>query len=210
MPRPRRGSAMCTPGVRVTSSCGTTARPCIVVDHGQPTRRGSWCARRSPRLRRTGLRPSAHHHGRPRNKHSSRSDENDQRGSLTSRESGRPASHAADEIQDCQGTRPRNSANATRPRRRGDRVNHCNQWQQSGGARCRDASARADAKPRRLHSRSRTRIVQVAFRRDTAVLRWIRLAHFLRTQDQAPGMWEPDRWGPIDGLPTYAQVLKKQ
>ena len=79
------GSAMCTPGVRVTSSCGTTARPCIVVDHGQPTRRGSWCARRSPRLRRTGLRPSAHHHGRPRNKHSSRSDENDQRGSLTSR-----------------------------------------------------------------------------------------------------------------------------
>jgi len=23
-------------------------------------------------------------------------------------------------------------------------------------------------------------------------------------------MWEPDRWGPIDGLPTYAQVLKKQ
>ncbi len=22
------------------------------------------------------------------------------------------------------------------------------------------------------------------------------------------GMWEPDRWGPIDGLPTYAQALK--
>ena len=21
-------------------------------------------------------------------------------------------------------------------------------------------------------------------------------------------MWEPDRWGPIDGLPTYAQALK--
>ena len=53
--------------------------------YGQPTRRGSWCARRFPRLRRTGSRPSAHHHGRPRNKHSSRSDENDQRGSLTSR-----------------------------------------------------------------------------------------------------------------------------
>jgi hypothetical protein len=60
-------------------------QPCIVVDHGQPTRRGSWCARRSPRLRRTGLRPSARHHGRPRNRHSSRSDENDPRGSLTSR-----------------------------------------------------------------------------------------------------------------------------
>ena len=23
------------------------------------------------------------------------------------------------------------------------------------------------------------------------------------------GMWEPPRWGPIDGLPTYAQALKK-
>jgi uncharacterized protein len=23
------------------------------------------------------------------------------------------------------------------------------------------------------------------------------------------GMWEPERWGPIDGLPTYAQALKK-
>jgi hypothetical protein len=23
------------------------------------------------------------------------------------------------------------------------------------------------------------------------------------------GMWEPARWGPIDGLPTYAQALKK-
>lgn len=22
------------------------------------------------------------------------------------------------------------------------------------------------------------------------------------------GLWEPDRWGPIDGLPTYAQALK--
>src|SRR5436309_6337278 len=22
------------------------------------------------------------------------------------------------------------------------------------------------------------------------------------------GMWEPDRWGPIDGLPTYAQAMK--
>jgi predicted pyridoxine 5'-phosphate oxidase superfamily flavin-nucleotide-binding protein len=22
------------------------------------------------------------------------------------------------------------------------------------------------------------------------------------------GMWEPDRWGSIDGLPTYAQALK--
>jgi uncharacterized protein len=23
------------------------------------------------------------------------------------------------------------------------------------------------------------------------------------------GMWEPARWGPVDGLPTYAQALKK-
>jgi hypothetical protein len=23
------------------------------------------------------------------------------------------------------------------------------------------------------------------------------------------GMWEPGRWGPVDGLPTYAQALKK-
>jgi PPOX class probable FMN-dependent enzyme len=22
------------------------------------------------------------------------------------------------------------------------------------------------------------------------------------------GLWEPDRWGPVDGLPTYAQALK--
>jgi predicted pyridoxine 5'-phosphate oxidase superfamily flavin-nucleotide-binding protein len=22
------------------------------------------------------------------------------------------------------------------------------------------------------------------------------------------GLWEPERWGPIDGLPTYAQALK--
>jgi uncharacterized protein len=22
------------------------------------------------------------------------------------------------------------------------------------------------------------------------------------------GLWEPDRWGPIDGLPSYAQALK--
>ena len=22
------------------------------------------------------------------------------------------------------------------------------------------------------------------------------------------GMWEPERWGPIDGLPTYAQALR--
>ena len=34
-----------------TSSCGTTARPCIAVDHGPRTRRGLWCARRSPRPR---------------------------------------------------------------------------------------------------------------------------------------------------------------
>ena len=22
------------------------------------------------------------------------------------------------------------------------------------------------------------------------------------------GLWEPERWGPIEGLPTYAQALK--
>ena len=39
-----------------TSSCGTTARPCIAVDHGPRTRRGLWCARRSPRPRRFAAR----------------------------------------------------------------------------------------------------------------------------------------------------------
>ena len=39
-----------------TSSCGTTARPGIAVDHGPRTRRGLWCARRSPRPRRFAAR----------------------------------------------------------------------------------------------------------------------------------------------------------
>src|SRR5262249_14189969 len=71
MPRPRPSSATCTPGARVTSSCGTTAPPCIAVGHGPRTRRGSWCARRSPRPRRTGSRASDRRHGRQRNKRAS-------------------------------------------------------------------------------------------------------------------------------------------
>src|SRR5262245_667683 len=74
MPRPHPGSATCTAGVRATSSCGTTAPPCIAAGHGPRTRRGSWCARPFPPLTRTGSGPSARRHGRRRNKHASLQD----------------------------------------------------------------------------------------------------------------------------------------
>src|SRR5262249_34368561 len=74
MPRPHPGSATCTAGVRATSSCGTTAPPCIAGGHGPRTRRGSWCARRFPPLTRTGSGPSARRHGRRPNKHASLQD----------------------------------------------------------------------------------------------------------------------------------------
>src|SRR6266566_1703172 len=59
---------MCTVGAKATSSCGTTAPPCIAAGRGPRTRRGSWCARRFRRPRWTGSRACARHRERPRNR----------------------------------------------------------------------------------------------------------------------------------------------
>src|SRR5262249_53946700 len=65
-PRLHRASAMCTLGATATSSCGTTARPCIAGDPGRHMRLGSWCARPSPQPRPMVSPACARRHGRRR------------------------------------------------------------------------------------------------------------------------------------------------